>query len=84
MLQALKEYKIEGVANTLSFGEFVFQHPKFITADFDTNFVSNYFNLEPEEEELLASALVAALKHLESSPVLPNKEDNNWKERKQF
>lgn len=84
MLQALKEYKIEGVANTLSFGEFVFQHPKFITADFDTNFVSNYFNLESEEEELLASALVAALKHLESSPVLPNKEDNNWKERKQF
>src|SRR5690606_11002062 len=42
MLQAIKDFKIEGVHTTLPFGRFVFEHDAFISGNFDTHFVSNY------------------------------------------
>src|SRR5690606_12674427 len=43
MLEAIRSYEIEGVATTLPFGRFVFEHPAFITGAFDTHFVKQYF-----------------------------------------
>jgi acetyl-CoA carboxylase biotin carboxylase subunit len=53
MRRAINEYVITGIQTTLSFGEFVMTHPKFIEGDFNTHFIQNYFN--PESEEVVVS-----------------------------
>jgi acetyl/propionyl-CoA carboxylase alpha subunit len=55
MRRAISEYVITGIQTTLSFGEFVMTHPKFIEGDFNTHFIQNYFN--PETEELSVNEL---------------------------
>ena len=45
MKQAILEYKIEGIATTLSFGTYVCNHEAFISGNFDTHFVKNYYCL---------------------------------------
>ncbi|HSN61963.1 MAG TPA: acetyl-CoA carboxylase biotin carboxylase subunit, partial [Ferruginibacter sp.] len=50
MLQAIKDYKIEGVATTLPFGTFVFEHEAFFSGNFDTNFVKKYYTPEKIKE----------------------------------
>ncbi len=60
MQSAIKAYKIEGVATTLPFGEYVMQHSAFISGEYDTQFVSKYFsgdvmkNFTKEEERIAA------------------------------
>jgi propionyl-CoA carboxylase alpha chain len=49
MLNALKNFKIIGVPSTVGFGAFVFSHPAFISGNFDTHFVENYFTTEQIE-----------------------------------
>jgi acetyl-CoA carboxylase, biotin carboxylase subunit len=44
MIRAIDEYQINGVATTLPFCKFVMQHEAFRSGNFDTNFVSKYFN----------------------------------------
>ncbi|WP_460553891.1 acetyl-CoA carboxylase biotin carboxylase subunit [Ferruginibacter profundus] len=61
MLAAIKEYKIEGVATTLPFGTFVFEHEAFFTGHFDTNFVKKYFTPEAIKEKQKAHASIAAI-----------------------
>lgn len=62
MLQAIQDYEIKGVANTLSFGRFVCQHPAFISGNFDTNFVKQYFTPEAIHGEAeAAEAKIAAM-----------------------
>ncbi len=73
MIRAIDEYIIVGPQTTLSFGRFVMKHDAFVSGNFDTHFVNNYFKpamLEQEggEEEILAAALVA--EHLQSSTSL--------------
>lgn len=46
MIRAIDEYKISGVQTTLPFCKFVMQHPAFVSGEFDTNFVTTYFNPE--------------------------------------
>ncbi len=65
--RAIKEYVITGIETTLSFGEFVLTHPAFVSGNFDTHFIQNYFNpeeivaekLSDEELSALATAAVA-------------------------
>ncbi len=63
MKRAIDEYAVVGVENTLKFGQFVMQHDAFISGQFDTHFVKNYFKPEylqknrPDEAEI--AALVA-------------------------
>ncbi len=67
MLQAIRDYQIEGVATTLPFGTFVFEHEAFISGHFDTHFVKNFYTPEllKEQQKALASlAAMAALKFL--------------------
>lgn len=65
MLRAIKEYQITGITTTLPFGRFVLEHESFISGQFDTKFVENYFRPEllhakpePEEEQLAAALAV--------------------------
>ena len=61
MLEAIKEYKIEGLSTTLPFGSFVFEHEAFISGHFDTHFVKNYYSPEKIMEKQKAAAEIAAL-----------------------
>ncbi len=84
MKQAISDYRIVGFATTLSFGEFVMNHPKFVSADFDTQFVQNYFGKEDvkssNETESKAAALLALrlLKDATRPVVAKNKRDSDW------
>ncbi|MGM0635049.1 MAG: acetyl-CoA carboxylase biotin carboxylase subunit [Bacteroidota bacterium] len=61
MLEAIKSYEVEGVSTTLPFGKFVFEHDAFVSGDFDTHFVKQYYTPEILEEEAKAEAFMAAL-----------------------
>jgi len=66
MLKAITEYKISGVSTTLDFCTFALEHEAFISGQFDTKFVENYFtpeklNVFSEEHEQLAMSLAAYL-----------------------
>ena len=43
MKRAIKEYRIVGVKNTLTFGSFVMEHPEFVKGNFTTHFVDEHF-----------------------------------------
>lgn len=67
MIRAIDDYEITGIETTLSFCKFVMQHEAFISGNFDTKFVENYFKPEVlqskaiEVEEKLASILASHL-----------------------
>jgi propionyl-CoA carboxylase alpha chain len=61
ILQAIKDYKIEGVTTTMPFGTFVFEHEAFLSGNFDTNFVKNYYTPEKIKEKQKSNAEIAAI-----------------------
>ncbi|NQW36349.1 MAG: acetyl-CoA carboxylase biotin carboxylase subunit [Flavobacteriales bacterium] len=61
MIEAIDNYKIEGVKTTLPFGKFVCQHEAFRSGNFDTHFVKNYYTPEKLQPELDEEAKIAAL-----------------------
>ena len=87
MLAAIKEYKIEGVATTLPFGSFVFEHDAFISGKFDTHFVKNYYTPEKIKDKQRTIAEMAALMAikilLEKEKILNPVENRStsWKRR---
>jgi pyruvate carboxylase subunit A len=69
MREAIAQYEVEGVATTLPFGRFVMDHPAFLSGQFDTHFVKQYFspetlNASMEQEAKIAAKMALAL-HLE-------------------
>jgi acetyl-CoA carboxylase biotin carboxylase subunit len=58
---AIQDYQIEGVETTLPFGLFVMQHPEFISGQYDTQFVDQYFTPEAMKEFTRKDEKVAAL-----------------------
>jgi acetyl-CoA carboxylase biotin carboxylase subunit len=65
LLRAIQDYKITGIETTLPFGTFVLKHPKFVSGDFDTKFIDNYFKPEyldntADEDTLAIGALIAS------------------------
>ena len=65
MLSAIENYKVVGIKTTLPFGKFVFEHEAFISGNFDTHFVKNYFNektIKKIEESASEIAAMVALK----------------------
>ncbi|MFT5725030.1 MAG: acetyl-CoA carboxylase biotin carboxylase subunit [Bacteroidia bacterium] len=84
MKMAIANFHIEGLQTTLEFGSFVLNHPNFISADFDTQFVQKYFSheqvLESENESATAAALLAIqLLKPSNKPVLPTSQrDSDW------
>ena len=61
MIQAIDQYKIEGVQTTLPFGKFVCEHEAFRTGKFDTHFVKNYYSADKLKSEFDKEAKIAAL-----------------------
>ena len=66
MIEAIDQYKIQGVATTLPFGTFVMEHEAFRSGNFDTHFVKKYYDSDAIKAKLDSEAEVAAyiaLKH---------------------
>ncbi|MCZ6777232.1 MAG: acetyl-CoA carboxylase biotin carboxylase subunit [Ignavibacteria bacterium] len=67
MKRALREYEILGVRTNIPLNLFVLQHPKFVSGDFDTHFLANYYRPELLEKTTAvgrtAAAVVCALLH---------------------
>ncbi|MCB0543317.1 MAG: acetyl-CoA carboxylase biotin carboxylase subunit [Saprospiraceae bacterium] len=88
MKEAIADYEVEGVATTLPFGRFVLDHPAFISADFDTHFVQQYYTpeqlLESRRAEAEVAAKLALRLHLQHKKVLkvPASMDSEWKSRR--
>ncbi len=89
MQRAIDEYKITGIATTLSFGRFVMNHKAFVSGSFDTHFVKKYFNADSLKYEDMQEAFIAALvmEQLLSQKKLPLsladvKNESNWLKRK--
>ena len=66
MVEAIDNYEIKGIETTLPFGKYVCQHEAFLSGNFDTHFVKNYFNPEDikkqqEEEAKLAATIALSL-----------------------
>ncbi len=87
MIQAIKDFKIEGVATTLPFGTFVFEHEAFFSGHFDTHFVKNYYtpeNLKAKQQANAEIAAAVALKYWLSKRGIVKPVDNkstSWKRR---
>lgn len=60
MLNAIRNYHIEGVQTTLPFGTFVFEHEAFRSGNFDTHFVKNYYAPEMLITKYEVEARIAA------------------------
>lgn len=60
MLEAISQYEIKGVRTTLPFGQFVFEHEAFLSGNFDTNFVKQYFTPEAIKAKEAKEAQLAA------------------------
>lgn len=74
MVRAIDEYEITGIQTTLGFGKFVMQHEAFRSGNFDTHFVSKYFNAsslhdDREDEAMLAAITTAWLLKKEQNKV---------------
>ena len=61
MLEAIEDYKVEGISTTLDFGKFVCQHQAFRSGHFDTHFVRDYYNPELLQKDMEAEARLAAV-----------------------
>lgn len=74
MIKAIDNYHIVGVQTTLPFGKFVCEHEAFISGDFDTHFVKNYYSpeklLKQHEEEAEIAALIALKCYIEDQQLL--------------
>jgi propionyl-CoA carboxylase alpha chain len=85
--QAILDYKIEGVATTLPFGTFVFEHDAFISGKFDTHFVNNYYTpdlIRDKQKQNAELAALAAVKYWQYASVQLRPVENkttSWKRR---
>jgi len=74
MIKAIDDYHIVGVQTTLPFGKFVCEHEAFISGDFNTHFVKNYYSpeklLKQHKEEAEIAAIIALKCYLEDQKLL--------------
>ncbi|MCC7430397.1 acetyl-CoA carboxylase biotin carboxylase subunit [bacterium] len=86
MKRALNEYEIIGVNTTIPFCRFVMNHEAFVSGDFDTHFVPNFFTadkLNSNDESEIKTAIIgsAAAYELQSKKIVASFENSqsNWK-----
>ena len=74
IIQAINDYKVEGVETTLPFGKFVFEHESFRSGNFDTHFVSKYYDAESlkkrGEVEAKIASVIAVKQYLKDQKTL--------------
>lgn len=61
MILAIDSFEVEGVQTTLPFGKFVCQHEAFVSGQFDTNFVNNYYTPQMRKAAQHQEANLAAM-----------------------
>lgn len=87
MKEAIACYEIEGVSTTLPFGNFVFNHPAFLSGKFDTHFVKNFYTaekLKEQQEPNARAAAIIALKYWMEEQKITRPVENkstSWKRR---
>ena len=74
MIQAISNYKVEGVSTTLPFGKFVCEHEAFRSGNFDTNFVKKYYDVETlktaHQKEAKLAAVIALQRYFHDQKIL--------------
>ncbi|MDX1272696.1 acetyl-CoA carboxylase biotin carboxylase subunit, partial [Bizionia paragorgiae] len=69
MRKAISEYKVEGIQTTLPFGAFVCDHEAFVSGNFNTHFVKQFYSPEAikakQENEAQMAAKIALKQYLE-------------------
>lgn len=92
MIRVIDEFELVGIESTLPFGKFVMQHEAFVSGNYNTHFVPNYFKPEMlknknQEDELMAAAIAAlsfesqGQKRSETNNNI-NKNSGTWQARK--
>ncbi|MEM6698663.1 MAG: acetyl-CoA carboxylase biotin carboxylase subunit [Bacteroidota bacterium] len=87
MRDAIQDYEIEGIATTLPFGKFVCEHDAFLSGNFDTHFVKNYYSPEliraERQQEAKVAAMLALDTYLRQKDALqvPQIQQNEWRKR---
>ncbi len=90
MTKAIDEYYITGVKTTLPFCSWAINHQAFVSGDFDTHFVKNYYTPEllqqnDESLETLAAALALHVHHQNQQTLVQSAEEakigRHWKRR---
>ena len=86
MKRAISEYRISGVQNTLDFASFVLEHSAFTTGEFDTHFVSKYFDkdalgsVDADLESIGAAAVANLLQGVKlQQSVVTHGKTSRWK-----
>jgi len=93
MKRAIDEYRILGIETTLSFGKFVMESEAFVTGNYNTHFVQNYFHpeenqqVQDEEAEQVAAIIAASIFNRASqNNTFQNNEQNkkvsNWRKNR--
>ena len=74
MRKAISEYKVEGIQTTLPFGAFVCDHEAFVSGNFNTHFVKQFYSPEAikakQENEAQMAAKIALKQYLEDQKFL--------------
>jgi propionyl-CoA carboxylase alpha chain len=93
MIRAIDEYQITGIATTLPFCRFVMEHEAFVSGNFNTKFIEDYFKpemLNPEIDENEAKIAALLVNQLLDNQIVNNNSNNQtvitpnktkWKER---
>ena len=95
MKRAIDEYRILGIETTLSFGKFVMESEAFVSGDYNTHFVQNYFHSEEilhdiksEEKEIAAIVASNIFRKIEQTGKLSqNGEEynvSNWRKNRSW
>ena len=87
MINAIDDYKIQGVTTTLDFCRFALEHEAFVSGNFDTHFASKYFTPDVFDGEAdrdigaLVAALLIADKEEENKKEMVQSAKSNWRKR---
>ncbi len=94
LTRAIDEYKISGVATTLSFGKWVINHPDFVSGKFDTSFITKNFTADIDldemnkDEKIIAALFATSYGNKKTAPeksALQQRSSNNfsnWKKNR--
>lgn len=88
MREAIDAYDIQGLATTLPFGKFVCEHEAFLSGQFDTHFVKQYFRpkqiMSAKEEEAKIAAQFAVHTWLDQQKQLtiPKQTQSDWSRKR--
>jgi propionyl-CoA carboxylase alpha chain len=88
MKQAIEDYEIEGIATTLPFGYFVFEHEAFTSGEFDTHFVKKYYSAEKikarrsTEKNIAAAVGLKLFLSNKNKLVTAANNDSGWRQKR--